>query len=399
VLTASGSGALTVKNAISAASVNDSEATTLNGSAVTVTTTGAQTYNGAITLGNDATLTSSGGGSIAFGSAVDGAQALTINNPGGTTTFSGLVGNATPLTSLTVDGGHLGTINGIKVSKTLTLTAISGDITEAGTASIQAGTLTASAGGSIVLGNTGTRSGSGQPLNQIDAINGMTAGGGIYVYDAPQAANTLGTLTLSGTIKANGDATIRTGRKLVLANGLSINPGANHDIILSAEGTLTPNTGLKDFFVNGTTSANPLHVSGNNGRWFVYLPFSNTAGIPSLGNLVGGVVAGGVDFETFDATKGNLPSGFILEQGVPKANATQIFSILFYEVPFQDYRRVTLAISEDTDPSKFCTVNAVCSSGYDILRKEAESKRAEGAAARKVGETLFVIHPVEHAMR
>src|SRR5262245_35269338 len=56
-----------------------------------ITTTGAQTYNDAVTLGANATLTSTGSGNIALASTVDGAQTLTVNTAG-TTTFGGIVG-------------------------------------------------------------------------------------------------------------------------------------------------------------------------------------------------------------------------------------------------------------------------------------------------------------------
>ena len=72
----------------------------LNGG--TVTTTGAQTYNDAVTLGADTTFTSTGSGAMTLGSTVDGAQSLTVNTAGATT-LAGPIGGGAPLTSVTTD--------------------------------------------------------------------------------------------------------------------------------------------------------------------------------------------------------------------------------------------------------------------------------------------------------
>lgn len=74
----------------------------LNGGAVT--TTGNQTYGGAVTLGSDTTLSSTGGGTIDFTQTLDGAQALAVNNTGGTTRLGGVVGGTLALSQLIVNG-------------------------------------------------------------------------------------------------------------------------------------------------------------------------------------------------------------------------------------------------------------------------------------------------------
>ncbi|MEO6926547.1 MAG: filamentous hemagglutinin N-terminal domain-containing protein, partial [Rhodanobacter sp.] len=82
--------------------------TSLNGN---VSTTGAQTYNDALTLGADSTLASSAGGAIDFASTVDGAFNLTVNTSG-LTTFGDAVGSTTALTSLTTDAAGTTSLNG-----------------------------------------------------------------------------------------------------------------------------------------------------------------------------------------------------------------------------------------------------------------------------------------------
>jgi hypothetical protein len=79
-----------------------------------ITTTGAQTFNDAVTLGADTTL-NAGAGAITFGNTLDGAFNLAANSTGATT-FSGTAGNTTPLTSLTTNAGGTTAINGGSVT-------------------------------------------------------------------------------------------------------------------------------------------------------------------------------------------------------------------------------------------------------------------------------------------
>ena len=81
----------------------------LNGSSVT--TTGAQTYGEAVSLGVDTTLTSRSAGSIRFANTLNGGYALTVNT-NGATTFDDVVGSITPLTRLTTDAGGTVVVNG-----------------------------------------------------------------------------------------------------------------------------------------------------------------------------------------------------------------------------------------------------------------------------------------------
>ena len=82
--------------------------TMLNGD---VNSSGAQTYNDAVTLGGDVALVSSGSSAISLGGTVNGAHRFTVNT-GGATTFGGTVGGSTALTSLTTDAGGGTTLGG-----------------------------------------------------------------------------------------------------------------------------------------------------------------------------------------------------------------------------------------------------------------------------------------------
>ncbi|MCX5789644.1 MAG: hypothetical protein NTX64_14240 [Elusimicrobia bacterium] len=102
---------LVVNSTIGAASLSDDEVTTLNNGAVT--TTGAQTYGKAVTLGHDATLDSSAGhGDITFSDTVEGAYALVVNAGTGHAAFGGPMGDVTPLGSLAVTAGGGINLNG-----------------------------------------------------------------------------------------------------------------------------------------------------------------------------------------------------------------------------------------------------------------------------------------------
>jgi hypothetical protein len=76
-----------------------------------VRTSGAQTYNDAVTLGANATLTSTGGGNIKLAGTVNGGFALALNTAG-VTTLGGAVGSGTALSSLTTDAAGSTAING-----------------------------------------------------------------------------------------------------------------------------------------------------------------------------------------------------------------------------------------------------------------------------------------------
>jgi hypothetical protein len=88
-------------------------------SGVSVQTTGAQTYNGSVTLFADTTLTSTSGGNITFGNLVISWLpetfkyfALTVNT-GGTTTFKNGVGDDLhSMSTLTIGGGGTSVFNG-----------------------------------------------------------------------------------------------------------------------------------------------------------------------------------------------------------------------------------------------------------------------------------------------
>jgi len=87
---------------VSAGNLTVMDALTVSGNGH-ITTTGAQTYNDAITL-NDDTVMDAGAGTIVFNSTIDGAADL-VTTSSGTIMFRDDVGGGTALTSLTTNGG------------------------------------------------------------------------------------------------------------------------------------------------------------------------------------------------------------------------------------------------------------------------------------------------------
>ena len=186
-------GAVGGTTALTSLTTNAGGTTAINGG--TITTTGAQTYNDAVTLGADTTL-NAGAGAITFGNTLDGAFNLVANSTG-TTTFSGAAGNTTPLTSLTTNAGGTTAINGGSVTT-------SGNQTYNDNVTMNQATTLTSTGGAITFGGNATNN---------------AAGAGITV-DAPTINLTSGTM-----IATTGNGAISFFTDTLNPNGASINAG------------------------------------------------------------------------------------------------------------------------------------------------------------------------------
>ncbi|MFC5583149.1 beta strand repeat-containing protein, partial [Rhodanobacter terrae] len=182
-------------------------ATTLDGS---VSTTGAQTYGNALTLGGDATLSSSGNGAIDAASTVDGPHNLSVRT-GGTTTFGGAVGGTTKLTSLMTDAagntvldGSVGTTGAqtyhdvVTLGADATLTSTGGGAVDFASTLDGAHALTVSTSGLTIFGGA---VGGITPLASL-----MTTGGGSTQLDG--SVGTIGAQTYNGAVTLGADATL-----------------------------------------------------------------------------------------------------------------------------------------------------------------------------------------------
>ena len=269
-------GTVGATNALASVTTDAPGTTQLNGGSVT--TTGAQTYNDAVTLGADTTLASTGTGALAFYGTLDstpgGAFALTLNT-GGLTFFNQAVGNAAPLAGLITDSGGttqfnmpVGPLAGVKVSGPVTindavvftatgaslaqptvLTVGDGTQTYNGPVSLGTNTFLVSAAGSAPF------TGGGPVL--FNSVQGIASAGGSDLYIRAG----VGVTTVSSAVNANtidlGGAAVRFAGPVNLPGTVSVEPNDNPGggSILFSGGSLT---------TVGTQVYNVPFVLGNN---------------------------------------------------------------------------------------------------------------------------------------
>jgi len=255
-----------------------------SGSAITlggdVTSTGAQSYTGPVTLGSSRMLSSTSGGAVSFSGTVDGAHALTVDTAG-TRTFGGAVGNATALSSLQTLGTGSTVLNGNVTT--------SGAIGLSGNVVLGAGVaLTSTGDQAISLSGTVDSNGTARALT-LDtdglAIVGGSVGGSSMLASLTRTGagatqlggsiSTVGNIALQGALNATGAATL----------------ASSGDIHVGGPIQSTDALGLRggDIVVDGTIAASSVAINGGT---------FDGAGINSSGALTvtlseGGLVQGG----------------------------------------------------------------------------------------------------------
>jgi filamentous hemagglutinin family protein len=237
--------------------------TALNGG--TVHTTGAQTYNDAVTLGAGTTLT---GVDVQFGGTLDGAHALTVNDSGATT-FAGIVGGGTALSSLVTDAAGSVVMNAASVTTTGAQTyndamTLGADVSFTGIGVAFNGTIDGAHGLTAHAG-----SGSAQFNAAVGATTALTS------LDATGNTLTAVGVTTSGTqaYTANGGATL--GGDLVTTNSTVTVTGPT-----TLGSDLAVSTGGGDIVFSGATSS----INGAHG-----LTLTAGSGDVILGGVVGGI--------------------------------------------------------------------------------------------------------------
>jgi uncharacterized repeat protein (TIGR01451 family) len=200
-----------------------------------VTTTGGQTYNDAVSFPANTTLTSTGGGNIALASTVDGGFTLAVNTTG-TTTFGGAVGGTTPLTSLTTDAGGTTALNVGGFIKT------TGGQTYNDAVTLGANTSPQSTGGGAIEFASTVDGG----FNLAVFTAGTTTFGGVVGGSVPLAF--LAT-DVAGTAQINADVTTTGGQLL------------NDPITLGGNVNFTSTLGTVDILGGLSAGANDLTVS------------------------------------------------------------------------------------------------------------------------------------------
>ncbi|GHV19571.1 hypothetical protein FACS189494_01530 [Spirochaetia bacterium] len=254
------SGALT---AVTAASLAVTGTSTIGaGITTTITTTGAQTYTGAVTLSANAVLTTTSGGNIAFVSTIDGANNLTVSTGTGTVTFDGDVGNSTPLTSLSVTGTsaiNTGTVKAATQTYTgaVTLGGTGGTKTLTGAVTFS-GTTSTITGGTKNLTIDGTAAFGGAVSNVavLQVKNTSTIGADITTTGAQTYTGAVILSANASIASANGDITFNS--TLNGAQNLTLNAGTGGIIFsntvggTTALGTLTLQSGTVTNAVSGS---------------------------------------------------------------------------------------------------------------------------------------------------
>ncbi len=210
----------------SLASLAVSGATAIDTTAIT--TSGTQTYTGAVTLGDNAALT---GTTVSFGSTVDGANALTVS---GAASFGGVVGGNANLASLTVTGPAA--IN------TTAITTTNGQ-TYSGATTLGAASTTLE-GSTVAFSST------------LDGADGLTISGNASFAGAVGGSTALASLGVTGTTTLSTGAVTTTGTQ-TYAGAATL--GANTTLTSTTAGTI----GFGSTLNSSTATARSLTVSGN----------------------------------------------------------------------------------------------------------------------------------------
>ena len=158
--------------------------------AATLTTSGNQTYTGAVLLSGATTLTSNTGGITITGTA-NGAQALSLSAVAGNINVTGAIGGVTPLTSLTTLSATISALPAITAGA-LSITATAGGVSGANNVIIS-GATSVTAAGAITLNGAGNDF-------QGSVTLSATAAGAIAVTDSTGGLNVASATTTDGAI-------------------------------------------------------------------------------------------------------------------------------------------------------------------------------------------------------
>ncbi|MBI3741949.1 MAG: hypothetical protein HY257_09385 [Chloroflexi bacterium] len=255
--------------ALTSITTDSSGTTAINSGAIT--TSGAQTFNDAVTLGANTTLTSNSSGAIAMNSTVDGAYTFAVNTSG-TTTFAGIIGGTTALTSLTTNSGGTTTI-----STTAITTSGAQTFNDAVTVSANA-TLTAS---TFAINNTFTAN-SGvtlEPYSASATIGLGTGSTGTFNLSTTTLANISSTATVTVGASSNSNAVdINTANLSATNYNLTINSGATtfSGLLTLASGKTLQIISSADLTDNNSTNTDVSISSG-----YVLFDFANAIGTSS----------------------------------------------------------------------------------------------------------------------
>ncbi|WP_167856075.1 filamentous hemagglutinin N-terminal domain-containing protein [Natronospirillum operosum] len=216
-----------------------------------ITTSGSQTYNGAVTLTNSITLTTTDS-NILFGGSIDGTTAgdesLTLAAGTGTVTLEGEVGADTALDSLEITAGSIG---------------LEQDVTTAGNQDYN---------GAVTL--TGNRTLEGNTLTFLDTVTGdgsnLAVTGSLELHDA---TSNIGDLTITGDLNLQGAMTDVADLEVTGASTLGANVTTTGNQTYSGAVSLdddtiilSSNNGNITFDNDITGNDNSLELDASNGN-------------------------------------------------------------------------------------------------------------------------------------
>jgi filamentous hemagglutinin family protein len=305
----------------------------------TVTTTDAQAYGDAVTLGMNSVFGSTGGGAIAFTGGIDGAVSLAVNTAG-LTSFAGISGAVNPLASLVTDGAGQTSLAGsiassgsqtfndpVIVAGSAALTSATGNIAFGGTIDADAAannrtlSVSAPAGTVTFSGNIGAT----QALADLDVVAGPTTivfnGAGTQTVNvSAQGGNTAtfdGPVVLATNLTVNGDGGLDN--NITFTGTVNADAFANSRTLTVTSGTATTMFGAA---VGNAQELGALTVSGTDLVLNGNVSVSGGGAVDLSGvSMIG--FAPGIAIDT-DRTGGTTPGGNVLFNALSRANPTAI---------------------------------------------------------------------------
>ncbi|MEM1049265.1 MAG: filamentous hemagglutinin N-terminal domain-containing protein [Pseudomonadota bacterium] len=204
-----------------------------------ITTAGAQTYDGAVELSADVALTSTGGGDITFDSTLDGTFDLTVNTAG-TTRFNSDIGETTRLGSLTTDAAG---------TTAFSATAASNDI------------MNINIDDDSVFGDNVDLSGNNQTWNTF----GTATFNGTFGGNVDMIMNPRDTLTFNGAVTLRGFQVANAGTVNINGGSVTMTTFAfriNNPVVLGADTTFNvSNMNLESRFTDPVDGAFSLTIN------------------------------------------------------------------------------------------------------------------------------------------
>src|SRR5579871_495156 len=260
IISGGSTGNIVFGGTVNAASLLANAAGTIELNSTTVTTTGTQEYNGAVSLGAGNTLQ---GSTVTFDSTVNGGNTLAIT---GNAVFDNVVGGGTALTSLSVTGTTTINTSGITTSGTQHYgqkVTLGHDTTVTGTTVTFSGAVDPAAAYALTVAGNAVFDGAVSGLSAL-TVNGTTDinGGSISTSGAQDYKDNV-------TLTANADL---TGSSITFEKKVDAQTAGGESLTThgptSFDGAVGSTNALSALAVNGTTAINTTAISTIGGQTY-----------------------------------------------------------------------------------------------------------------------------------